>query len=635
MGHSLRLVYDFALADEEKPRRLVFQNPRHVWCATDVDDVVVAMDAAVACAKRGAWVCGFVSYEAAPAFEPHLRAHRPFVDLPLAWFAAFDRPEPCGDREAESDVHCTPASTCEMGAVNPGTSPMWWTGYSQPYREVVEDIRQSIARGEVYQVNATGRIAFRGRVASERLYEALRRSQMATYAAWLHLEPWDIVSVSPELFYRRNGRAMVTRPMKGTSPRALRQEDDLAHRDHLLRSEKERAENLMIVDLLRNDLGQIAVPGTVHVDRLFDVEAYPTVWQMTSTISCVLRGEIDTVNIFRALFPCGSVTGAPKAAAMRAIAELERMPRGVYCGAIGLWTPDDREVWSVAIRTLVGRRDRATWVYGTGSGVTWDSSPEREQAEVFLKAAVLERAGITPLVELLETIRLDDRVWFLYEEHRARVLASARTFGIPLEPRTLDEAMSACAAQHPEGTWRVRVCVSLAGNVTWEASQFDGSHFAATIQEAIRQGERRTMAISPEPVDRRWIWLYHKTTDRAFYDRVRSCAPEAFDVLLYNEDGEVTEGTFGNIAYELDGTWYTPPVECGLLPGTLRSRLIRQGELRERVLHLTEIDRVTRWCWFNGLRGVIPVVLAGSHGHARRSDRTDPSRRWYREERQP
>jgi len=623
MRHSVRLVYDFALADHAEPIRLVFQNPRHVWCATNAEDVIVAMAAAAACAKRGAWVCGFVTYEAAPAFQPHLRVHRAFADLPLAWFAAFDRPEPCGDREARPDRNGEPMSTDEMRAPNlHGTSPMWWCGFSQPHRGVVEDIRRSIARGEVYQVNATGRIAFRGRVAPERLYEALRRSQMATYAAWLHLEPWDILSVSPELFYQRNGRAITTRPMKGTSPRALSQEDDLANRAHLQLSEKERAENLMIVDLLRNDLGQIAIPGTVKVNRLFDIEAYPTVWQMTSTISCVLRGEIDTVDIFRALFPCGSVTGAPKAASMQAIAEMERVPRGVYCGAIGLWTPDDREVWSVAIRTLVGRRDLATWVYGTGSGVTWDSSPEREEAEVLLKAAVLERAGVTPFVELLETMRLDDGVWFLCEEHRARILASARTFGIPLDPRAFDEAMFACAAKHPEGTWRVRVCVSLSGNVTWEASKFDDASLAVTIQEAIRHGEHRTMAISPEPVDRRWIWLYHKTTDRAFYHRVRSGAPDAFDVLLYNEDGEVTEGTFGNIAYELDGTWYTPPVECGLLPGTLRSRLIRQGELRERVLHRTEIDRVTRWCWFNGLRGVIPVVLAGSHWNLRRRDMT-------------
>ncbi|WP_062309062.1 aminodeoxychorismate synthase component I [Alicyclobacillus sendaiensis] len=615
MQENIKVVCDFALRDGEAPRRLVFRNPSHVWCVTDVDDVIAAMDAAAARSKRGEWVCGFVAYEAAPAFEPHLCVHRAIADLPLAWFASFDEPEACEDGVDESSVPLTPTSEC--GArVNPHPSLMWWAGLAQPYGRVVEDIRASIARGEVYQVNTTGRLTFRADGAPEQMYEALRQSQMATYASWLHLEPWDIVSVSPELFYRRIGRKLVTRPMKGTSARASRREDDLAAREHLLSSEKERAENVMIVDLLRNDLGQIAVPGTVQVDRLFDVEAYPTVWQMTSTISCVLRREIDTVDIFRALFPCGSVTGAPKVAAMRAIAALERLPRGVYCGAIGLWTPDDREVWSVAIRTLVGRRDRATWVYGTGSGVTWDASPDAEQAEVLLKASVLARSGIASVVELLETLRLDHQDWFLLDEHRARLLASARTLGIPLQRRALDEALSACAAQHPEGVWRVRIRVSLTGEVNWEASPLDDSRFAVTLQDAISQGECHTLAISPEPVDRRWIWLYHKTTDRAFYDRVRSHAPEAFDVLLYNEDGEVTEGTFGNLAYELDGIWYTPPVECGLLPGTLRSRLIRRGELRERVLHLTEINRVTRWCWFNGLRGVIPAVLAGRPGRA-------------------
>ncbi|MBF8376329.1 aminodeoxychorismate synthase component I [Alicyclobacillus mali] len=611
MAEPVRLVYDFAW-DGERPKRLVFESPRQVWSVTDVGDVVAAMEAAADCAKNGAWVCGFVTYEAAPAFQSHLPVRRPWAGLPLAWFAAFD--EPRVGAKCEWDEQLNPALMIaeQTGAPDGrGISPMWWSGLSRPYRATVEAIRQSIARGEVYQVNVTGRSQFRGLLVSELAYEDLRRSQRAKYAAWLRLESWDIVSVSPELFYQRCGKAIVTRPMKGTSPRGRAETEDAVHRVNLERSEKERAENLMIVDLLRNDLGQIAEPGSVKVEKLFDIEAYPTVWQMTSTITATLRDEIDTVDIFRALFPCGSVTGAPKAAAMEAIVKAETSPRGVYCGAIGLWTPDHQELWSVAIRTLLGRRDRATWVYGTGSGVTWDSVPQREEAEVILKAAVLRRAGVASFLELLETMRLHEGAWFLYQEHRARVLASARTFGIPLCPEALDQALSACAASHSEGTWRVRVRVTLSGDVVCETAPFDGSGFVATIREAIRQGDRRALAISPQAVDRRWIWLYHKTTDREFYERIRSGAPGAWDVLLYNEDGELTEGTFGNIAYELENVWYTPPVECGLLPGTLRSRLIRDGELRERALHLNEIDRVTRWCWLNGLRGVTEVLVDG------------------------
>lgn len=556
-------------------------------------------------------MCGFVTYEAACAFQPHLRVHEPMVDLPLAFFAAFDGAVRRCDAPEESVLRGL--TTDEMASSGGSDlSPMWWIGLPDAYRLVIEDIRQSIARGEVYQVNMTGRIAFRGSMEPGRVYEALRRSQTARYSAWLYVEPWDILSVSPELFYRRDGRTIVTRPMKGTAPRAQDRAADMEIRARFEQSEKERAENVMIVDLLRNDLGQIAVPGTVQVDRLFEVEGYPTVWQMTSTISCTLRPEVNTADIFRALFPCGSVTGAPKAASMKDIAKLERMPRGVYCGAIGLWTPDDREVWSVAIRTLVGRRDRATWLYGTGSGITWDSSPVREEAEVLLKAAVLRRAGLPPLVELLETMRLDGGTWLLYEEHRARMLQSARTFRIPLEPHALDEALAACAAEHPVGTWRVRVCVSISGRVSWEAAEFEGFRPALSIEEAVSGRDDRTLVLSPEPVDRRWFWLYHKTTDRGFYDRIRSRVAGAFDVLLYNEDGEVTEGTFGNIAYELEGAWYTPPVECGLLPGTLRSRLLRRGEMRERVLHRSEMQRVTRWCWLNGLRGVVQVKVADS-----------------------
>ncbi|WP_234969694.1 aminodeoxychorismate synthase component I [Alicyclobacillus vulcanalis] len=569
------------------------------------------MEHASARAKAGAWVCGFVSYEAAPAFQPYYRVPPRFADFPLAWFAEFTAPAQTSPSDAGSSGHAIDrTSDVWPGSEERDRARMWWCGLAQPHRVVVEGIRQSIARGDVYQVNATGRLVFTGNDHPGQMYERLCRAQAARYSAWLHIGAWDILSVSPELFYARNGMRIVTRPMKGTSPRAPEETEDRAQRAYLEQSEKELAENLMIVDLLRNDLGQIAEPGSVRVDELFAIEAYPTVWQMTSTISGHLRPEANAVDIFRALFPCGSVTGAPKAAAMKAIAECERVPRGVYCGAIGLWTPDDREVWSVAIRTLVGRRDRATWVYGVGSGVTWDSRPAQEEAEVKLKAAVIDRAGLATLVELLETMRLEDGVWFLYDEHRARALTSARTLHIPLDPHVFDDALRRCRTKHPTGTWRVRVRVSLRGEVHCEASPWPNDPFTTSVVEAGHRGEPRIMAISSEPVDRRSLWLYHKTTDRRYYDRMRRACPGAFDVLLYNEDGEVTEGTFGNIAYEWDGVWYTPPVECGLLPGTLRSHLLRRQELRERVLHLSEVGQVTRWCWLNGLRGIIPVVVA-------------------------
>jgi len=439
-------------------------------------------------------------------------------------------------------------------------------------------------------------------------------------------------------------RVITTRPMKGTHRRGRWPTEDRLFRERLQGSEKERAENLMIVDLLRNDLGRIAETGSVAVDSLFDVETYPTLLQMTSTVSARLRPGAGLPAIFSALFPCGSVTGAPKIAAMRKIAALEPEPRGAYCGAIGYAAPDGSAVFSVAIRTLVVDRETGVVQYGVGSGITWDSRAEEEARETRLKAAVLTAAPHRP--DLFETLRLEGGRFRRRRGHVARILASAAYFGIPARGASLDAALFELARGHPAGSWRVRLRLSAEGAATAEAVPLDrpgvgcatpmdsdgapcppvasperrdrrGSesperadgraHDAAAVPAAGGDGLACTFALASEPVDRADRRLFHKIADRSGYARRKAEHPGVYDVLLRNREGELTEFTTGNLVIEVEGRRCTPPLDCGLLPGVFRAELLARGHVAERVLTRADLERAGAVWLVNSLRGWVPM----------------------------
>ena len=574
---------------------LVFRNPQRVISATSIDEVILALTEVERAVDNGLWAVGYVGYEAAPALDPAMRVRLPgtlslegrgaegegFLSsaLPLLCFGLFqeptstDGPEP-GDFQVGE---WTPSLT--HGA----------------YAAGIDQIREAIAGGYTYQVNYTMRLRSGFDGDDLAFYHRLRRSQNGPYSAYLDLGRFRILSASPELFFQRNGDVITTRPMKGTVARGRWPGEDQERRDWLSTSEKNRAENVMIVDLLRNDLGRIAKPGTVKTSDLFKVETYPTVFQMTSTVSADLRPNTGLVDILRALFPCGSVTGAPKISTMSLIANLETDPRGVYCGAIGVIKPGGDATFNVAIRTVTVDTETGTAEYGTGGGITWDSTAVDEYAEASTKAAFLSDAP--PDFDLLETLCLRDGEYVLLERHIDRIAASATYFGCPVDIDAIRTALANYAADRPTDAYRVRLLVSETGHVKVESQPLGDPPSMPTI------------AIANFPIDSRDRFLYHKTTNRGVYERHKAEHSAAFDVLLWNERGEATEFTIGNLIVEIDGKKYTPPIDGGLLPGTMRAEMLDQGEVEEKVMTVDEVRGASTVWLVNSVRGWVEVRL--------------------------
>ncbi|WP_018410853.1 aminodeoxychorismate synthase component I [Methyloversatilis thermotolerans] len=574
----MKFILDFSSAGH-LPRRLVFGEPREVIRADTPDEVRDALRRVADAAAAGRHAVGFVAYEAAPAFDRAARV-RTGGTLPLVWFGVHERPLDCGpDRLQKFDVSEWSLDTDHVR-----------------YQQAIAAIHAAIRRGDAYQMNYT--IRARARLDGDALafYENLRLAQQADFCAYIDTGAHRILSASPELFFSWQDGLLTTRPMKGTARRGQMPEEDAELARWLRSSEKNRAENLMIVDLLRNDLSRLSMPGGVQVPHLFSIENYPTVLQMTSTITARTRTDVTLEQVFEALFPCGSITGAPKLKSMDIIADLETSPRGVYCGAIGHVAPGGAARFNVAIRTVTQDVASGRLECGLGGGITWDSEAADEYNEVLTKSRFLTRAARG--FELFETLLLADGHYVLRERHLARITASARHFGFA-EPRAAISLLDAHAAAHPAGRYRVRLLSDQAGTVRIESSAADEP-----------DGSRQTVRLAAEPVSRAEPFLYHKTTRRAIYDaHVARAAGKAFDVLLWNDAGELTEFTRGNLVLDIEGTRFTPPVTSGLLDGTLRRELVERGELVERVLTCDDIGRAQAMWFINSVRGWIPVEL--------------------------
>ncbi|HLM58252.1 MAG TPA: aminodeoxychorismate synthase component I [Pyrinomonadaceae bacterium] len=579
MNDTPAVILDFA-EGPTAPGRVRFARPAGVVVARSIEEVRPALRRVQRAAAEGLYAAGFVAYEAAPAFDSSLVV-RPGGELPLLWFGLFD-----GPAGAESG----PGGEFEVAGWEPSVS-------RAEYARRVGEARELIARGYTYQVNYTLRLRARLRGDDFALYERLLAAQRTRYGAYVNAGRFRVLSASPELFFERTGNRIRTRPMKGTAGRGRWLEEDEGAAARLASSEKDRAENVMIVDLLRNDLGRVSEFGSVHAGPLFEVERYPTVLQMTSTVEATLKEGTTLEDIFAALFPCGSVTGAPKVSTTRIIAGLEDSPRGVYCGAVGVVAPGGDALFNVAIRTAVVDGASGVVEYGTGGGVTWDSNAADEYAEALNKALLLSEG--VPDFELLETMRLEGGRYALLEEHLERLASSAAYFDFRLSEAEIRAALAGHAAQHPSGARRVRLLVARDGRPRVEGGPLDGQHVAAPA----------VVALARSPVSKLDRFLYHKTTRREVYEARRAEHPEAFDVLLWNEEGELTEFTNGNLVVEMEGRRWTPPRECGLLAGTFRARLLRAGEVSERVLTSPDLRRASA-CWFvNSVRGWVEVCF--------------------------
>jgi para-aminobenzoate synthetase / 4-amino-4-deoxychorismate lyase len=551
----------------------------------DVAPAVAELQREVAAGRHAA---GFIAYEAAPAFDAALATREPAPDLPLLWFEVYRR-----RIEGEPLAAIAGSAGYELGTLAASAS-------RERYAANVREILELIAAGDSYQVNLTFRLSGEFAGSDIALYRDLCLAQRSAWCSFLRLDRYSVISASPELFFTRRGEVIELRPMKGTRPRGRWSEEDRALAQELVHSPKERAENLMIVDLLRNDVGRIAEFGSVRVPALFEVERYPTVHQLTSTVTARPREGADLLQLLRALFPSGSVTGAPKVRTSAIIRDLEDSPRGVYTGAIGFVSPDVTS-FSVAIRTALLDRETGRIEVGVGSGITADSDAESEYGECLAKGAFLTHRP--PELRLIESMRLEASGGFpLLEGHLQRLSLSAEYLGFMLDAGRVRMELAALAARLPAATYKVRLVLDRQGELELSAEPIPERSGAVRI------------GLADEPVDARDPLLYHKTTARAVYDRRRSSHPELDDVLLVNHAGELTESTTANLVLELDGALVTPPIETGLLPGVLREQLLSDGVVTTRRLRPSDLERARRIFLVNSVRGWREGVLASREG---------------------
>lgn len=610
---------------EEEPWTRLFMAPLRLCIAQQAAEIPGLFAEIERSVAAGLSAAGFFSYECGIAFEPKAGMRAPRAGVPLAWFGIYEREyvfdHQCGEfvngappgLEAVSGNDSSTSSAQAADSALDGLQSEFGIAESE-YTSRIAAIHDFIRAGDVYQLNFTApfRVHAPGSVAA--LYAGLRMRQPAAYGAFLHWQQGRrVLSFSPELFFRVDGdgggRRITTRPMKGTARRGCTTGEDRAIAEWLRTDVKNRSENLMIVDLVRNDLGRVARFGSVRAEKLFAVERLPTLWQMTSTITAELREDAGFEELFRALFPCGSITGAPKVRAMQLIGELEEEPRGVYTGAIGFFSPR-QTVFNVAIRTLELEGEVGTM--GVGSGIVIDSDPAAEYRECLLKAQFLSRSALPEKFSLIETM-LWEEGYPLLDLHLDRLADSADYFDFLCDRAAVKAALEAYADGFVEHDPRkVRLLLDSTGElrITDEVlASRTGAALIAGRPATDRVGRVRIAAERTDPADR---FLFHKTTQRPLYARAfEEASDEGFDeVLFLNLRGEVIEGAISTVFVEKDGRWFTPPVACGLLPGVYRRYLLDlRPEIEERVLYENDLRTADAIYIANAVRGLRRVTI--------------------------
>jgi para-aminobenzoate synthetase/4-amino-4-deoxychorismate lyase len=568
--------------DRDNSRNFLFTDPVEVITCRKPAQLQKCFLQMENCREKGFYLAGFFAYEMGYFLEESLRQCCPKPDYPLLWFGVYPEPLrrlPRDDkRENRSFFFSEPRLAVDF----------------RQYEKAIRKIKICIARGETYQINYTSRYDFHfiGDIAG--FYEQLKQSQKVSYSALIHFDDNTVISLSPELFFRVDARGnIMVKPMKGTSPLSTSSR-------WLSHDTKNQSENVMIVDLLRNDLGRICLPGSVRVKKLFEVEKYETLLQMTSTVTGRLRPQIKILDMVKSLFPCGSVTGAPKIRSMKIISDLEREPRNIYTGAIGYFAPDGQVVFNVAIRTIDLRRQSGHKYQarmGVGGGIVYDSRPKDEFEECRLKGQFL--TGTMPEFALIETMLLTDGKIKYLSRHLRRLKESARYFSIACPVDKIKAALNSDAAKL-SGRIRLRLLLKPDGDISIQ-HQPAVSLSASSLFIAV--SERKTNSGDP--------FLYHKTTHRKLYDEEfkRYSARGYFDVVFQNEKDEITEGAISNIFILLKGKWYTPPLSCGLLNGIARQVMTRKLHAVEKILYLKDLKSAEQVVLTNSVRGANIVNL--------------------------
>lgn len=564
--------------------------------------------------QHGCHLAGWLAYEFGYLLEPALLRLLPVGPAtPLATLGVFGPPLIYDHATGTFNAPPPWPAVSEKKALPYTLTNLRLNETEARYFEKIERIKRYIAAGDTYQVNYTLKLRFDFAGSAAALFAALRRNQSVAYSAWLKLGGQQVLSFSPELFFRKAGDCCAVRPMKGTIGRGLTRPADNRLADFLRHDPKNRSENVMIVDLLRNDLGRLCQPGTVRALSMFDVETYETLHQMTSTIVGHLRPGLGLHELFQGLFPCGSVTGAPKIRTMEIIRELENEPRGAYTGAIGYLAPDRGAIFNVPIRTLVLRGNHGEM--GIGSGVVSDSDPAKEWQECRLKGNFLSQPA--PEFALIETLLWQPgKGYWLLDFHLERLLDSAAFLDFYADEH---EIRTLLAARGDDFTGSQRVRLLLEKDGTLSLSHAPCASPVANWQQALAADDHPLplVVFSPQPVSSQERLLYHKTTLRSLYDRERARATAAgfFDVLFRNEQEEVTEGAITSIFIRQGRKMVTPAVPCGLLPGVFRRHLLATCPLpvEEGLLTVADLEQADTLYVGNSVRGLVRVRLAAPH----------------------
>jgi len=565
---------------------LHFSKAHKIVSTKNIGDVLdVLREVEILVNQQNWYAAGFISYESAPAFDKKLRVLNS-EQFPLIWFGLYPEPKII----ETSEVY---RNTSKLGDAQEdlrGLNAFHWkpTIEQEVYNTSIEKIKEHIANGKTYQVNYTMRLQSDFRTDTWNFFQQLAQNQNK-YAAYINTEEYAICSASPELFFQLDGEMITSRPMKGTVKRGRTTSEDKAQMMWLENSEKNRAENVMIVDMIRNDLGRIAEISSVHVPKLFEIETYPTLFQMTSTVQAKTKASLT--EIFSALFPCASITGAPKVSTMKIISELETTPRKIYTGSIGFIAPNRKAQFNVAIRTAIVDKENQLAEYGVGGGIVWDSEIADEYNEAILKARVLAK----PYQEfsLLETILwVPSEGYFLLDKHLARMADSAKYFNFLFSEQEfinlLDEIKTKFTSPQ-----RLRVLLNSAGELKYETKDY------------VNEEKTFKVKLAEKPINSADIFYFHKTTNRGMYPTKAGFD----DILLFNEKDELTEFTIGNLVVKMNGELFTPPVSCGLLSGTFRAQLVESGQVVERTIVKNELKQIQEIHLINSVRKWVKVEI--------------------------
>ncbi|MGK8363479.1 aminodeoxychorismate synthase component I [Streptococcus oralis] len=567
-----KTVIDFRALGE----RYTFTQPIKELKTRDLAEVADLLAQVESYQEQGYYVVGYVSYEAAPAFEEKLAVHKtPLLAEYLLYFTVHDKVETSSIPLTYEEIDLPSRWQEETSAEN--------------YEEAIAQIHHHLRQGDTYQVNYTVQLKQDLSANPFVIYNRMVVEQEAGYNAYVEHDEMAVISMSPELFFEQNDRELTTRPMKGTTQRGVTDQEDLAQASWLEQDPKNRSENMMIVDLLRNDMNRISEVGSEHVERLCQVEQYSTVWQMTSTIKSQLRPDVDLVAIFRSLFPCGSITGAPKIATMEIIKDLELQPRGVYCGTIGLLLPNGRRIFNVAIRTIQLHKGQA--IYGVGGGITWDSTWESEYREVHQKAAVLYRKQAR--FKLISTGRVSQKSLLFEDQHLERLTKASRYFAYPLDPKKLRQKIEEeCQVCDVNQDYRLRIGLSKSGEI--ELSR----QILTPLSPSFCQAK-----VCLQEADLQQAFTYFKTTHRPHLSLGEQ------EKIYHNKSGELLETSIGNLILKINGKLYTPLTSQGILPGIYRQHLLKTGQVEEKVLTLADLNQAEAVYGCNAVRGLYELEV--------------------------